>query len=696
MGGGGSKRQQQHHRRGAVSLSVSRLFWCLCFLVMAAIAKLVQMNVLFMRQLPLMMLSPSALMAYNDTASSSVLPFETTTIPTPTSTKAITTSNLAIKLPSSTLHHHYHNSSVKIVRRKDEDATAAAAAGEKALGLLYPPGILGGYANQVIRFVSLVHYAHRRKIPNLFLPSLWWTTQVPTPPSASSYTTNDTKFNATTTTTTTTLFPLQSYPIPMDLVFDVELWNEMASQQNSQLPKIVNRLNNPTPAQCWQTLAKTNQSLAFLDDQTTKDEISLTTTTSNAAAIVRHLNAKTKQSASSAAAWPIESMLERYGYMPALLNETVEMMTSTMANPRRMDFLDRATKHCSDNKNNYNSNNNNNYNKNRASWLVFYGGGKAGGRLWNEAMKRQQQGKTTITATTTKQNLLQTSLDSQVRMALQPAPQWKRVAELCLETRMLSTTTTTSSHGYGSSHSDRAHNHGNNYVALHARIELEMMDHRCGKTMEQSLKRILDQVRQFLSTSLVTSSSSSNGNNSNTTMRPPLGLLLVMSRAGIEGKGFSENMVRRHATQAANNAKTLAYYVNEQGYATAQRLVLNHSSLGGGNYSFSVPVFECGSFALEEHFYKMRRKTAGGETNNHKNNNFLISNYGTLVESVINFYNAVNARIFIGVKGSSYSTDIWTTRYLYGKGSSNYYYNKGGAIEPVENGGLPDPHVNCK
>jgi hypothetical protein len=62
---------------------------------------------------------------------------------------------------------------------------------------------------------------------------------------------------------------------------------------------------------------------------------------------------------------------------------------------------------------------------------------------------------------------------------------------------------------------------------------------------------------------------------------------------------------------------------------------------------------------------------------------------------MINFHVATEASIFVGVRGSSYSTDIWTTRFHLGKGDSNYEYTPDSIIQ-IDNGGLPPPHSNCK
>ena len=522
---------------------------------------------------------------------------------------------------------------------KAENKTDWIASEEKALGLLYPPGILGGYGNQVIRFISLVEYALRQDIPNLFLPSLWWTTQVPTP------TQSDDSSHP----------PLYPYPIPMDQVFDVQLWNQIASQPQSPLPYLVNH-HPDVPSLCWKTLKSYNNTPNEHESKDIGDKTAIVT--------IRHLSTKTPKAVSSVAVWPLESILSRHGYIPPLLNQTVQMMTNTYANPRRRDFLSNVA-HCN-------------------TSLLFYGGGTAGGRLWNDAMVRHN-----------KKNSSERTLEFQVRMALQPAPRWRHVAEKCLESRMASSFSQQQDVA-GTPAAAAAHDY--NYVALHARIELEMMGHNCGRNMETSLQRILDQVRHLL-------------NNSHEKHglldTPPLGLLLVVSRGGIVGKGFPAGLASRFKKEATNNAETLARYVDDHGHPTTERLHFspnhnhnNNNSInnnGSNRTTVAIPIFECGSFALQE-YYERRQKnpTTPNESHEDENQDDPIQNHGSLIESMTNFYSAVNARIFVGVKGSSYSTDVWTTRFLKGKGDANYHYTKAGVIEPIGNGGLPDPHVTCK
>lgn len=48
----------------------------------------------------------------------------------------------------------------------------------KALALLYPPGIVGGYRNQVMRLIGFLHYARIHDVQELLLPTMLWSTSM--------------------------------------------------------------------------------------------------------------------------------------------------------------------------------------------------------------------------------------------------------------------------------------------------------------------------------------------------------------------------------------------------------------------------------------------------------------------------------------------------------------------------------------
>ena len=460
----------------------------------------------------------------------------------------------------------------------------------EVLGLLYPSGLLGGYRNQVIRFTELVRNALQRNITRLFLPSLLWSTQVAT-----------SLVNTSKTDTRT----LKTYPIPMQWVFDVDYWNEVASE--SHLPYLVTRTESSMD--CWQRLEQNSSISSRSKMDPTYTEIS-------------NFLSQSSEGRSASAVWPIEALLREQGYIPGLLNVTVSMMTDTLVNARRRDYLAYVdptlgdpTKESLDDGGCQNP--------------VFFGGGTHGGRLWKEAMAAVRNHEENRNSENPLEEGEHDTLKFQVMKALQPASVWRNAADKCLMSRGLDL---------------------DNYVAIHTRVELDMLGHTCGQNMEGSLDKIFEQVQDF---QLLSDSR-------------PSGILLLVSRNGIIEGGARNSKLEL----AMQNLYTLTSYVNESGYSAFKRLMLAGSDL---------PVVECGRFALEQYMQEHNVE----------------QNYGTLVESVINFHAAIHASTFIGVVGSSYSNHIWTTRYLLGKGKQNFMYSKGRGILPVANSGLPSAHEVC-
>jgi hypothetical protein len=128
-------------------------------------------------------------------------------------------------------------------------------------------------------------------------------------------------------------------------------------------------------------------------------------------------------------------------------------------------------------------------------------------------------------------------------------------------------------------------------------------------------------------------------------------------------RGFSENLKK----VANENRKVL-------------KLIRNHGLFG------TIPVFESGVdtaakiwFSSYSFAIPLSASTLG---------------VTDLVASVINFFTAVNADIFVGVRGSSYSTDVISARYYQSKdksGLENYIVGPEG-IERIYG---PAPPHSC-
>jgi hypothetical protein len=408
---------------------------------------------------------------------------------------------------------------------------------DKVLALLYPPGLMGGYRNQVIRLLSLVLTAMKRDIPALLLPSLLWTTQI-----WLNDTTPDGEWKETWV------------PIPHDLIFDVDHWNTFSDV----LPRLV-REDSLSDPNCWTH--------------------ALPPVPSNATALTK-------------------AVLDR-GFLTPLAKLSHSLVTRTyITNLRKLDVYKNVTDCTSP---------------------QVYGGGSGAGRLWRDYINLQAKNQSFRGA------------DANILRALRPKQKWRELAQTCVSTFT-----------------------ENNYVALHARMELEMMDHACGRSMERNLTRLFEHVE-----SLVRTQQSDVG-----------GVFVAVSRSGIDMK--EGNLYEKYKVYADENLEELNRVVGDgTDEVKGQGLGVDGST---------AVVFECGKHLMDKYYAERSKDDT--------------MDYGSLLQSVVNFYIATEAKSFIGVRGSSYSTDIWTTRYHQGKGESNYEYTKDGIIK-LSNGGLPSMHTNC-
>ena len=214
-------------------------------------------------------------------------------------------------------HRHYDLESVE----KVTTTTAGSDSGERVLALLTPPGLIGGYRNQFIRFVALLKYAQINGIQKLLLPSLLWST---THRAAN----NEMRF----------------YPIPMQFLFDVEHWN---SFRNQSLPELVDSVTGESD--CWVPLA---------EDSAATDEIAR-----------RMAHERTRPRTKKERKKPpiispmAEKVLETTGYLTPVANETFDYLAGKRPNKPRKTNLLPAVEQCNN--------------------PMVIGGGKASGYLWN-------------------------------------------------------------------------------------------------------------------------------------------------------------------------------------------------------------------------------------------------------------------------------------------------------------------------
>jgi hypothetical protein len=198
-------------------------------------------------------------------------------------------------------------------------------------------------------------------------------------------------------------------------------------------------------------------------------------------------------------------------------------------------------------------------------------------------------------------------------------------------------------------------------LAIHPRTELDMLKHKCSKIMTRNLTQIFEMVQD----SVFFSEPSENGNATNSSKSSKYQqVFLCISRTGMEDKG------QRFQQLMDQNLRTL-----------------NQASRNG-LWKGTVKVREGGEGLATSLGIPWDRVHTAAQ--------------------IIDFFVAVQATAFLGTFGSSYSTDVWTTRYVLAQkktnrgeiaGTSsvdplNYFHDPSG-IGLIGNGGLPPAHRVC-
>lgn len=190
---------------------------------------------------------------------------------------------------------------------------------EKVLALLTPPGIIGGYRNQVIRFLSLVRYAQIQNIRKLLLPSLLWST-----------------------THRAAKDEMRFFPVPMHQLFDVDYWNLF----NESLPLLVDSVSGESD--CWKSLQDATV-LTAIEQRILEEKSKPKTKKDRKKPYI--LSPMTKD------------VLQTSGYLTPIANETFDYLAGKRPNKPRKNNLLPAVEHCQN--------------------PQVLGGGKGAGILWN-------------------------------------------------------------------------------------------------------------------------------------------------------------------------------------------------------------------------------------------------------------------------------------------------------------------------
>ena len=445
----------------------------------------------------------------------------------------------------------------------------------------FDPYFMGGFRNQHMRFVAFVHFAVQHNISQILLPSLRWSDHYNKPNS-----------------------------ILHELIFDVPYWNSRA--ESLGLPLLVKY----DPSILEGVVTNSSNSTNDIADD------------SNLTLSVEEVEVVPCWNASSS--------------LFSGLDEAV--LRNPKTNLRRTDIWNNIGKverysHCRRTPGAKGANNSDNIkeaagltslnNVFRWTHLIPHGGLNGGtGRLWSDYNNMQgprKKGTESIDG----QNVDIYPEHGKVEMAvlelMRPSQPLRSAAEEAIYNAM-QYATWIRYEGSGD-----ALNSPPRLLALHPRVEQEMLVHRCSKFMEKNLSAVLESVRLFPPF-----------HESNSTQQYRFDLVFVaVSKAQVKGQN----------KEALDHARVHGLLAD----------VTNSSERP------SIPIFESGTDTAAK--VKFPKRSDNSMTSDVPDEGSPIidtaESFGVpeLVASIINFFTAVNADIFVGVRGSSYSTDVFSVRY---------------------------------
>ncbi|KAG7337345.1 GDP-fucose protein O-fucosyltransferase [Nitzschia inconspicua] len=539
--------------------------------------------------------------------------------------------------------HHHHQRRRR--RHVSSDGISSSTEEPKTLAMLYPVSLLGGYRNQAMRFFSFVQFALRNDYTQLLLPTLVWSTRY------LQYHLNDT---TNTTITSNSREQELFWPVPMEDLFDIDHWNSYHQPYNNSnntnnshqqqqsaanvllsLPKLVDTISN---SDCWNTttpsLSEQKDIIQQLRDNTNSVKLPKLTLTT------------------------VPTLLRQTS---PLRSATIQYVTGNISKVRRISGLMQQVQHC--------------------QHPAIHGGGVGVGTLWKdyETKIAAQQHRPEI------QHFLNT-----VNQALRPASQWRSLADHCLDYHLSPPSDQHDSNNNSNNNKTNTNQHQRSigYAVLHARVESDMAGHKCGKHMERNLTKLfdwMDALVQEYNTNVTIRDNDHNGHHHHhrypTLLR---GTMVAIARGYMNPNHNNNNNNDRFAVENWYTLNDRSVSYSNQSYQFDSHKSAQETTTITTNRPV---VFECGEGWLQEAFYNNPLRNPNQLPNGY---------YGNILPAILDFWLAVQADVFVGVMHSSWSTDVWTTRYHQGKGRHNYQYTTADGIIPLPNrDGLPPAHTRC-
>lgn len=449
----------------------------------------------------------------------------------------------------------------------------------------YDPYFLDGFRNQHMRFVAFVAYAVERNISQILLPSLRWMNHYNKPNS-----------------------------IHHELLFDVRYWNSRAAE--SGLPRLVDYDPSVLEGTCE-----------------VESENRRTNDSPESAGMIPCFNI------SSSLYSGLDEAVLRHPEINIRQTKTWELIGKGGENDMyahcRFGLKDAAVDYnCSSRV------------YERFTLLIPHGGMGAGGagRLWWEYMSMQnRRGGAKEIMTINNQTVSiypeHVHVEKAVYELLRPSKQLNFALDDGLS-KAMHNAATKCANGHdcemvGDDPTPRI-------LALHPRVEREMLEHQCSKLNENNLTKVFERIQNYPAFLDAQNNSDQNSTNYRFNM-----VFIAVSKSQI-----------LQQTENVGGGIRVIMNENRNMFLRARKFGL----LGG------IPVFESGVHSASTVKFPRSARTLWNHGDFEDGAPSLFDSPETLgvlelVASIIDFFTAVRAEIFVGVKGSSFSTDVFSIRY---------------------------------
>ena len=251
---------------------------------------------------------------------------------------------------------------------------------------------------------------------------------------------------------------------------------------------------------------------------------------------------------------------------------------------------------------------------NATTYLVPIGAGKGSGKFWNDyyRMQNENRGNTPLIEE-------RLEIEQSIFQLLRPSIALRRAMDSAIQS--------------ATTNDQTRHSNSFKWMALHPRVEQEMMSHRCHVFHEQNLTRVFERIGQYPAFTTI--------NNGTKHFNYNL-IFIAVSTSQVEKPPRTDPIVAHLTNIMIGNNHTL---VNAR----------HHGVLG-------VPIFESGANTAKQVRFQITSNTQSSRE-------FAPESFGVteLTASIINFFTAVTAPTFIGVRGSSFSTDVFAVRHYLNK-----------------------------